>query len=101
MSLVFMTFYFHFARGMYFRGAMHIIVCDKWNPFTSHLSIYKFHRIFENYLSVAGIFIFRWFKFTLKPPNSMVHGNFFSAIWETSHRNFFVKFGLKTPYDIS
>ena len=28
-------------------------------------------------------------------------GNFFSAIWDTSHWNFFVKFGLKTLYDIS
>ena len=28
-------------------------------------------------------------------------GNFFLAIWDTSHWNFFVKFGLKTPYDIS
>ena len=45
--------------------------------------------------------VFRWFKFTLKPPNSRVHGNFFSAIWDTSHWNFFVKFRLKTPYDIS
>ena len=46
-------------------------------------------------------YIFRWFKFTLKPPNSMAIGNFFSAIWDTSHWKFFVKFGLKTPYDIS
>ena len=45
--------------------------------------------------------IFRWFKFTLKPTNSMAHGNFFLAIWDTFHWNFFVKFGLKTPYDIS
>ena len=45
--------------------------------------------------------IFRWFKFTLKPPNSMARGNFFLEIWDTSHWNFFVKFGLKTPYDIS
>ena len=44
---------------------------------------------------------FRWFKFTLKPPNSMACGNFFLAIWDTFHWNFFVKFGLKTPYDIS
>ena len=44
---------------------------------------------------------FRWFKFTLKTPNSMARGNFFSAIWDISHWNFFVKFGLKTPYDIS
>ena len=45
--------------------------------------------------------LFRWFKFTLKPPNSMACRNFFLAIWDTSHWNFFVKFGLKTPYDIS
>ena len=40
--------------------------------------------------------LFRWFKFTLKPPNSITHGNLLSAIWDTSHWNFFVKFGLKT-----
>ena len=40
--------------------------------------------------------VFRWFKFTLKPPYTVVIGNFFLAIWETSHWNFFVKFGLKT-----
>ena len=43
-----------------------------------------------------AIFIFRWFKFTLKPPYRIVIGNFFSAIWDTSHWNFLVKFGLKT-----
>ena len=40
--------------------------------------------------------VFRWFKFTLKPPNSITSGNLLSAIWDTSHWNFFVKFGLKT-----
>ena len=40
--------------------------------------------------------VFRWFKFTLKPPNSIMHGNLLLAIWDTSHWNFFVKFGLKT-----
>ena len=49
----------------------------------------------------ASSVLFRWFKFTLKRPNSMAHGNFFLAIWDTSHWNFSVKFGLKTPYDIS
>ena len=44
---------------------------------------------------------FRWFKFTPKPPNSMAIENFFLAIWDTSHWNVFVKFGLKTPYNIS
>ena len=43
---------------------------------------------FEEYI------IFRWF--TLKPPNSITYGNLLSAIWDTFHWNFFVKFGLKT-----
>ena len=40
--------------------------------------------------------IFRWFKFTLKPPYTITHGNLLSAIWDTSHWTSFVKFGLKT-----
>ena len=45
--------------------------------------------------------LFRWFKFTLEPPNSITHGNLLSAIWDTSHWNFVVKFGLKTAWHIS
>ena len=45
--------------------------------------------------------VFRWFKFTLKPPYRIANGNFFLAIWDTSHWNFLVKFGLKTAWDIS
>ena len=45
--------------------------------------------------------LIRWFKFTLKPPNSIMTGNLLSAIWDTSHWNFFLKFGLKTAWDIS
>ena len=45
--------------------------------------------------------VFRWFKFTLKPPYRIAIGNFFSAIWDTSHWNFLVKFGLKTAWDMS
>ena len=40
--------------------------------------------------------IFRWFKFTLKPPYTIASGNLLSAIWDTSHWTSFVKFGLKT-----
>ena len=47
------------------------------------------------------VVVLRWFKFTLKPPNSITHGNLLSAIWDTSHWNFFVKFGLKTAWHIS
>ena len=45
---------------------------------------------------LVSCLVFRWFKFTLKPPNSITHGNLLLAIWDTSHWNFFVKFGLKT-----
>ena len=44
--------------------------------------------------------IFRWLKFTLKPPYTVVSGNLLSAIWDTSHWTSFVKFGLKTAWDI-
>ena len=40
--------------------------------------------------------VFRWFKFTLKPPYSGAHERSLLAIWDTSHWNFFVKFGLRT-----
>ena len=43
----------------------------------------------------------RWFKFTLKPPYSGAHECSLLAIWDTSHWNFFVKFGLRTAWDIS
>ena len=45
--------------------------------------------------------LFRWFKFTLKPPYTVAHENLLSLIWDASHRNFFLKFGLKTAYDMS
>ena len=38
---------------------------------------------------------FRWFKFTLKPPYSGASERSLLAIWDTSHWNFFVKFGLR------
>ena len=45
--------------------------------------------------------LFRWFKFKLKPPYTIAHGNLLSAIWDTSHWTSFVKFRLKTAWDIS
>ena len=41
--------------------------------------------------------IFRWFKFTLKPPIVVAIGNLQLAIWDTSFWNNFVKFGHRTP----
>ena len=57
--------------------------------------------MFFSGLPLVGLFaliisIFRWFKFTLKPPYSGASERSLSAIWDTSHWNFFVRFGLRT-----
>ena len=41
--------------------------------------------------------LFRWFKFTLKPPYSIAHGKLRLAIWDTSFWTFRLKFGHKGP----
>ena len=41
--------------------------------------------------------LFRWFKFTLKPPYSIVCGKLRLAIWDTSFWTFWLKFGHKGP----
>ena len=45
--------------------------------------------------------VFRWFKFTLKPPNRITRGKLRLAIWDTSFWTSWLKFGHKGPYDIS
>ena len=45
--------------------------------------------------------IIRWFKFTLKPPYTIMSGHLLLAIWDTSYWTSFVKFGLNTAWDIS
>ena len=55
------------------------VMCDMWNWFL----------------------VFRWFKFTLKPPYTITSRHLLSAIWDTSHWISFVKFGLETAWDIS
>ena len=41
--------------------------------------------------------VFRWFKFTLKPPNRITHDKLRLAIWDTSFWTFWLKFGHKGP----
>ena len=41
--------------------------------------------------------VFRWFKFTLKPPYSIALDNLRLAIWDTSFWTFWLKFGHKGP----
>ena len=45
--------------------------------------------------------LFRWFKFTLKPPNRITRDKLWLAIWDTSFWTFLVKFGHNGPWDIS
>ena len=45
--------------------------------------------------------VFRWFKFTLKPPNRITRDKLRLAIWDTSAWTFWLKFGHKGPWDIS
>ena len=41
--------------------------------------------------------VFRWFKFTLKPPNRITRDKLRLAIWDTSAWTFWLKFGHKGP----
>ena len=41
--------------------------------------------------------LFRWFKFTLKPPNRITRDKLRLAIWDTSAWPFLVKFGHNGP----
>ena len=65
------------------------------------ISFKKNILVFKNFLKTCdnlhvNLMLFRWFKFTLKPPYSGASERSLLAIWDTSHWNFFVKFGLKT-----
>ena len=65
----------------------------QWNKMCERSDDTALHKAFR--------FLVRWFKFTLKPPYSVASENFLLAIWHISHWNSFVKFGLKTAWDIS
>ena len=77
-----------------------------WGPKIEHFwALFNFSIIFLASLRSAYYFfnmlLFRWFKFTLKPPYSIAHGKLWLAIWDTSFWTFWVKFGHKGPWDIS
>ena len=82
------------------------ICLTTWHLFDNLISFWYFDTFNLNHLSLhRAIFsvnvcmpswfitwpkswIFRWFKFKLKPPYSGVHERSLSAIWDTSHWNF-------------
>ena len=55
------------------------------------------HYLGTQYVSDLRELIFRWFKFTLKPPYSIAHDKLRLAIWDTSFWTFWLKFGHKGP----
>ena len=57
------------------------------------------NQINDNLIKIIqlSLTIFRWFKFTLKPPNSITHDKLRLAIWDTSFWTFWVKFGHNGP----
>ena len=48
-------------------------------------------------LMMIPFWVLRWFKFTLKPPYSIVHDKLRLAIWDTSFWTFWLKFVHKGP----
>ena len=48
-------------------------------------------------LNTEWVFLIRWFKFTLKPPNRITCDKLQLAIWDTSFWSFWLKFGHKGP----
>ena len=48
-------------------------------------------------VDITSGLLFRWFKFTLKPPYSIAIGKLRLAIWDTSFWTFWLKFGHKGP----
>ena len=83
-----------------------------WTQMTLRLILGPILVIFEicHFLMIPGPFeyfsenewsqkikVFRWFKFTLKPPYSIMCDKLGLAIWDTSFWTFLVKFGHKGP----
>ena len=73
-----------------------IIFAFELTLFFTHLSKVLFLSSF-----LAIWLIFRWFKFTLKPPYRITYDKLRLAIWDTSFWTFWVKFGHKGSWDIS
>ena len=73
------------------------------NPFVAtsffpFVEIQKYTRMRRQMYLIS--WLFRWFKFTLKPPNRITGEKLRLAIWDTFFWTFLVKFGHNGPWDI-
>ena len=74
-----------------------------WGYFSTCVTVFRTYQnvqhAFLQFSEHAENFnmLFRWFKFTLKPPYSIAHGKLRLAIWDTSFWTFWLKFGHKGP----
>ena len=72
----------------------------KWDPSIEYLELFGVLAgalLWIDRFRNRRVIIFRWFKFTLKPPYSIAHDNLRLAIWDTSFWTFWLKFGHKGP----
>ena len=67
------------------------------NEAVQHPDFGSYSTLGEEYMHTSTCTIFRWFKFTLKPPYRITCGKLRLAIWDTSFWTFWLKFGHKGP----
>ena len=94
----------------HFHSVANVMVCSGLWWFMSWHGLYWFLVILSGlchglwwfmtwFVVICGYF--RWFKFTLKPPDSLGCGKVWSSIWDTFLWTLLVKFGQNGPWDIS
>ena len=76
-----------------------VVLSANLSYFQTHFSYKQIYRWIPN-AKMPTLAIFRWFKFTFKPPYSIAIGKLHLAIWDTSFWISLVKFGHKGPWDI-
>ena len=76
-------------------GSVKLHIGDSWGKMKT-FALGHFHGETQ---TLGGVFgeLRRWFKFTLKPPNSIASEKLRLAIWDTSFWTFWVKFGHNGP----
>ena len=95
------TLVFYFIQRMFYQRNLGILIpsvlrsCS--NETLEHFVVYCL--LFQNTICLLYllVIVFRWFKFTLKPPNRITRDKLRLAIWDTSAWTFWLKFGHKGP----
>ena len=95
LIFIFLFFFVNRFVDCFFCTVFTIFIIKCKASFSCHSS--SSHYSTQGFVLISFHFIFRWFKFTLKPPYSIMHDKLRLAIWDTSFWTFLVKFGHKGP----